>query len=314
MKKTIIYVGVAGLIAAVVVNVMLARPDTPVPEVKQSAQSSATGQNMFPFVRSMDGTKPDGQIKVKGEALVVDAELGRMFDYYLSAVGEKSLDAIRAEIERDLERRLKPGPAAEAKRLLGRYFDYKRELAEVEKNTQLSGGTVTAVRGRLQAMQKVRSKYFSASEAEGLFGFNDAYDLDAIARLEVVENKTLTDAQKKEKFAAIDAAMSPALREEREAPLRILKLDEKAQQMRANGATEDEIYRMRSAALSPDAAARLAQVDQEEAAWKTRIAGYLTERNTLMTSTPEAQRHAMIQQLRDSRFSPDEQKRLPAYE
>ncbi|UUZ46575.1 hypothetical protein LP420_21840 [Massilia sp. B-10] len=36
------------------------------------------------------------------------------------------MQAIRAEIERELDRRLKPGPAAKAKRLLASYLDYKR--------------------------------------------------------------------------------------------------------------------------------------------------------------------------------------------
>ncbi len=276
----------------------------------------AAAPNLFPFVHSMEGTKPDGDIKVAGgDELVVDAELGRMFDYYLSAMGEKSLAAIQVETERELDRKLKPAAAAQAKRLLGRYLEYKRDLVEVEKNPQIAGGTAAAVKGRLLAMQKVRAKYFSAKESEGLFGFNDAYDLDAVARIEITDNKALTEAQKKEKLAAVDAAMSPALREEREAPLRLVRLEEAAQKIRAQGGTEQDVYRMRASAISPEAAGRLAEVDQEEAAWKARIAAYLAERSKLMSNhQSEAERTSAIQRLRQARFSADEQRRLPAYE
>jgi lipase chaperone LimK len=312
ITKPTVWFGAAALVAVFFAALMM-RSNPPEAE---APKANAEHPNLFPFVHSMEGTKPDGDLKVAtNDALVVDAELGRMFDYYLSAVGEKSIDAIRVETERELDRKLQPAAAAEAKRLLGRYLQYKRDLVEVEKNPQVAGTTAAAVRGRLLAMQKVRAKYFSAKENEGLFGFNDAYDLDAVARIEITDNKTLTDAQKKEKLAAVDAAMSPALREEREAPLRVTRLEEAAQKIRANGGTEQDVYRMRATAISPEAAGRLAEVDQEEAAWKARIASYLAERNKLLSNNQsEADRAAAIQQLRQARFNAGEQGRLPAYE
>lgn len=39
----------------------------------------------------MEGTRPDGDVKtLAGEQLVVDAELGHLFDYYLAGLGEKT--------------------------------------------------------------------------------------------------------------------------------------------------------------------------------------------------------------------------------
>lgn len=308
----IVWIGAATLVAVVFFSIVLAQREEDAPP------RVAVEANLFPFVRSLEGTRPDGDIKVgAGDALVVDAELRRLFDYYLAAVGEKSLDAIRAEIERELERRLQPGAAMEAKRLLARYLDYKRELVEVEKNPQLAGSAIEAIRSRFAAMQQVRGRFFSAKENEGLFGFEDAYDMDAVARLEISQDTSLTGKQKQEKLAALDAAMSPALREAHEAPQQIIRLEEAAQKMRAQGAGEDAVYRMRAAALSPEAAARLAEVDQEDALWKNRIANYLAERNTFVArnaNLPDADRQTALQQLRDMRFNIDEQKRLSAYE
>ncbi|MBI3231127.1 MAG: lipase chaperone [Burkholderiales bacterium] len=283
-----------------------------------AAPSANPEQNLFPFVRSLEGTRSDGDLKVAtDDSLIVDAELGRMFDYYLSAIGEKSLDAIRAEAERELDRKLKPNAAKQAKRLLGQYLDYKRALVDIEKDQKLAGSTAAIVRARLAAMQKVRAQFFTPQEAQGLFGFSDAYDMDAVARLEVADDKTLNDTQKKEKLAAIDAAMSPQLREEREAPLRIVKAEETVKAMRAQGATEQDVYRYRASTFSPEAAARLAEVDKEEAEWKARIAQYLGERKKIqaeMAQQPEATREAALQQLRLARFSAEEQSRLVAYE
>lgn len=275
-------------------------------------------QELFPFVRSLQGTYPDGDLKTDtADALVVDAELRRLFDYYLSALGEKPLDEIRAEIERELERRLKPLAASEAKRLLGRYLDYKRMLVEVEKNPQVLGSGLQAIRNRFAAMQQARSQFFSAAESAAMFGFDDAYDLDALARLEIGQDASLSERQKQEKLAALDAALPAAVREAKEAPLQVVRLEQAAQKMRADGASDDDIYRMRATALSPEAAARMAEVDRDEAAWQNRIAAYLAERNRVLQSNRNlaaADQQALAQQLREARFSADEQKRLAAYE
>lgn len=311
MKNPIVWIGAAALAAAFFIPMLMQQQE-------ETAPKASVEPNLFPFVRSLEGTIPDGNIKTSADdILVVDAELGRLFDYYLATVGEKPLDAIRSEIENELDRRLKPGAAAEAKRLLARYLEYKRELVAVEKNAQLAGGSADAARRRLVAMQQTRARFFSAEESQGLFGFDDAYDMDAVTRLEISQDKSLSDEKKREKLAALDAALPPALREARDAPLKVIKLEESVAKMRADGASEDDIYRMRAAAISPEAAARFAEVDQEEAAWKKRIASYLAERNKLMgnnANLPEPERQAALEQLRQARFNAEEARRLPAYE
>ncbi len=258
------------------------------------------------FVPSMEGTRPDGQLTVApGDELVVDAELTRLFDYYLAGQGEKSLAEIRQQTERELERRLKPQAAGQAKRLLDAYWRYKEALAGLEATLPKAAGAAAALRQRMAARQQLRAQFFTAGEIAGLFGFDDAYDQDAVARLEISQDRNLTEPQRQQKLAAHDAALSPALREEREAPRRILMLEESAAAMRARGASEDEVYRMRAASLTAEAATRLADLDREEAAWKARIAAYQARR----TADPVA-----LQQLRDELFTQEEQKRLRAYE
>jgi lipase chaperone LimK len=258
------------------------------------------------FVRSMEGTQADGQLSVaSGDELVIDAELTRLFDYYLAGQGEKTLAEIRLETERELERRLKPQAAGQAKRLLVAYWRYKEALGELEASLPKRSGAAAALRQRMAARQSLRSRFFTGSEIAGLFGFDDAYDQDAVARLDISQDAGLDEAQKQKKLAAHDAAMPKALREEREAPRRILMLEESAARLRAQGGSDDDVYRLRATALSPEAATRLAELDKDEAAWKTRIASYQSRR----TSDP-----AELQKLRDELFTPEEQKRLRAYE
>lgn len=280
--------------------------------------TAAAAPNLFPFIRSFEGTVPDGQAREAAEdSLVVSDELVRLFEYYLVAVGERPLDDLRRDIERALDERLKPRAAQEAKALLGRYLAYKQALVEVEKNAQLAGNGIEAIRGRLHAIQETRQKFFSNVEAQAMFGMEDAMNLDALARLEISQDKTLNDAQKAERLAALDRALPAPLREARDSAMQVVRLEETATNMRGKGASEDDIYRMRAAALSPEAAARMADVDREDAEWKRRIQAYLAERQRLLEGgaarSPE-DRTLAVQQLRQAHFSEDEQRRLPAYE
>lgn len=312
MKTNASVLGIGGLaIILGLVYFMPATPDEPRPA------PAVAEPNPFAFVRSMDGTMPDGDLRQGAGGLVVDAELGHLFDYYLAGLGERDLAAITGEIERELARRLEPGAAAQAKRLLASYLAYKRALAGLERDLPASADVAKAARSRLDAMQQLRRSYFSEAEIAGLFEARDAYDADAIARLRISQDARLSAAERQEKLAALAERMPRALRDDMEAPGKVMRTEESARAMRSQGAGDDAIYRMRATAISPDAARRLADLDHEEAAWQGRIDGYLQLRKQLLDGQPgqhdEARRQA-LQQLRQAHFTQDEQRRLGAYE
>ncbi|MFZ6674305.1 lipase secretion chaperone [Undibacterium sp. Xuan67W] len=321
-KRSAVFAGIIVLGAAVLVAAVFFASSAS--QHNENSGEALSGKDPFAFVRSMEGTVPDGQIRqADGGTLIVDNALRRLFDYYLAAVGEKSLDAIRTEIEKELDAKLSQHAATQAKNLLGRYLDYKRELADIEKKTPSTNPTqgmnsaTSAIKARLAIMQQTRQRYFSEKENQAFFAFDDAYDTDAIARMDISDDQSLSDAQKKQKLQTLDAAMPASLRAEKEAPYQVIRLEENVVKMRAQGASDDEVYRMRAAATTPEAAARLAELDREDAQWKTRIANYLTERSRILSNAankPAAEQIAALQQIRNQMFDSNEQKRLAAYE
>jgi len=86
-----------------------------------------------------------------------------------------------------------------------------------------------------------------------------------------------------------------------------VRVQEEAERLRAAGAGEEDVFRVRAEAFGADAAQRLADVDREEAAWKRRIDAYLAERRGLRDE-------AEVAVLRSRMFSEDEQRRLGVYE
>jgi lipase chaperone LimK len=282
------------------------------------------GKPTVPFARSLLDTEPDGNLQALQSTEAVGApgrlaygELRRLFDYYLSTVGEQTIEAITAHIRGELQRNLPPAQVPKAQRLLALYIEFKRELVELDGKPELAGGGVAAIRKRMLAQQDLRARYFSNDEVQGMFGFEDAYDMDAVARLEVSQNPALTPLEKQQQLAALDAAMPETLRREREASHGVVRVEQQVAELRAKGASDDDIYRMRAKEFDAQAAARLADVDREEAAWKSRIARYRDERSKVLqnlANAPESERQTALAQLQQSLFSEAERPRLVAYE
>jgi lipase chaperone LimK len=97
----------------------------------------------------------------------------------------------------------------------------------------------------------------------------------------------------------------------------VAAVEESVQAMRRQGATDDEIYRRRAASLSAEAAAQLASMEREEAAWKARVDAYHAEHNRLRNGAANLsaidQEHA-LREWRDAHFTMEEQSRLTAHE
>jgi lipase chaperone LimK len=177
------------------------------------------------------------------------------------------------------------------------------------------GRGVDILREGLRRMQALRASYFSQAETLALFGPQDAEASAALARMAVEQDPALDAATRQQRLAELDARLPASVRDAREASMAVVHLEEAAQKIRADGGSEDDVYRMRAAATSPEAANRLAEVDREEAAWKARIATYRAERGAVLAAPGDEEAHASaMAALRNRLFTPDEQRRLAAYE
>jgi lipase chaperone LimK len=284
----------------------------PVPRVADPAPANGARQ---PAVSSLAGTTPDGAATAAADqSLVLDPALIRLFDYYLTTVGERPMDAIHAQLDHDLDARLGPLAARQAKDLFSRYVRFKTALKD-QRPAKSAGRAVDMLREGLRMMLALRATYFTDAESQALFGPQDAEALAALARMAIEQNPALDAQQRRERLAALDARLPASVRAEREAPLAVVHLEEAAQKIRAQGGSEDDVYRMRAAATSPEAANRLADVDREEAAWKARIATYQTQRGAALAAPgSDADHAAAMSALRNRLFTAEEQRRLAAYE
>ena len=304
---------VAGVVAASAL-VVIGLQGAPVAAPRTPAAERVADGPRAP-VSSLAGTTPDGDATATaGDELALDPALIRLFDYYLTTVGERPIAAIQAQVERDLDGRLAPHASRQAKDLFARYLQFKEAL-KAQRPAKAQGRSVDTLREGLRLALALRATYFSEGESQALFGPQDTEASAALARMAIEQDPSLDATQRRERLAALDARLPASERAEREAPLAVVHLEEAAQRIRAQGGSEDDVYRMRAAATSPEAANRLADVDREEAAWKARIAAYQAQRAAVLTAPgDDAGRAAAMSDLRSRLFAPEEQRRLAAYE
>lgn len=252
---------------------------------------------------SLAGTSPDGSLHDGRGELRLSPDLIRRFDYWLTTYGEKSVEAIQADILADLRDELNASGMARAQQLLEAYLAYKTELARL---TPLPAGTqqAAALSRQLQAMRDVRARHFKPTDIAQLFGPDDAQDDETLARLQIMQDATLSGADKQRQLAELTAQLPPEQQAHRTEPVLHLTVSEAVAEARERGASAQEVQAIRTRLVGAEAAQRLAQLDAEEAAWQARVQQYLNLRQT---------DEAAAEVYKEANFRETEKLRLGAY-
>ncbi|MEM9177733.1 MAG: lipase secretion chaperone, partial [Myxococcota bacterium] len=81
--------------------------------------------------------------------------------------------------------------------------------------------------------------------------------------------------------------------------------------LRAEGASADDLTRLRQRRFGVEAAARLAVLDGRRASWERRVDAYRVERARRLAGTDEADRAAILDAVRTAHFpDPAERRRV----
>ena len=281
-----------------------------------------TGLENLP--RSLQGTDVDGEIIIdENKQLVVTEGLRRLFDYFLSALGEEDEATIFARVESYI-RSFVPEPAAsQAIVIFNKYVAYLKAIPEIEKSfgnlqlqaTQNGELDLNMVAQQKQDVAKLRQQYFDTQTITAFFGAEDEYDDYSIAMININQNKLMSDEQKAAAQQDYVSRMPDNMTKvniEQQANLNALM--SRTEQMKAQGATPEALYNMRRELVGAAAAGRLAQLDKEDANFDQRFTQYQTQKQQLLSqNTNSTQARVQIEQLEQQLFSDTERKRLAGY-
>ncbi|MDE2156372.1 MAG: hypothetical protein KGJ32_10830 [Xanthomonadaceae bacterium] len=253
---------------------------------------------------SLRGTVADGGVSTGfGGRLKPDRALRRLFDYYLTLLGETDLRGIRQLLHEDLlHRHLDALLVGEVMQTFDRYARYQQAAAELADQPGLP------LAGQFARVDALRRQMLGETLAEAFYGDEQASRQQLLQRLAIESERNLPDAEKARQLQALDAALPAAEREAR-ARTRIGDLVQQQTALlddtHADPATR---YAERAQTWGGAAAGRLAQLDQQRALWQARLDAYAQQSQRISANDAlDAQQRqaALLQLLRDSFHGPE---------
>jgi lipase chaperone LimK len=268
------------------------------------------GSKLTETPASLRGTVPDGELREDdAHRLLVTEGVRRRFDYFLSALGEEDLNVIRARVAAHIRKALSAKAAAQAWILFENYLNYRAELSTLPEHD----GDIDTMRASLRARQALRQRWFDAATIDAFFGFQDRYAEFALDRRAILEDETLTEAQKGERLNTLTASLPADLQRMVSASRKPAEVARQVAELRADKASDVEVYEYREQALGRAAAERLGDLDHQRQRWASRYQAYRDQRAAIAHSgLAGADQEVEIQRLRERLFEEAERKRVEA--
>lgn len=299
-------------------------PHTPAKAVTLSGLASPsaapinTGLEQLPA--SLQGTQVDGVLRADKEGnLIINHDIRRVFDYFLSTIGDQSLAEIEQRLRDYIRHQLPATAAPQAEQLLEDYLALNRALSELpapEEADANSSMETSTLRGRLLAIQNLRRQFLPADVVDVFYADDDALDQLALARMDIMQDPTLSTTQQTLALAAIEQSLPLHLQTVMNKLSKQQQMSALTAQLRDNGGSNADIYQLRESFFGPAAADRLAQLDESRQQWQARTTRWLSDRDRLLATLniDETDRQYQLDQLRSNIFEPAELRRVKMLE
>lgn len=242
-------------------------------------------------------------------ALVINEKIKKLFDYFLSAIGEESLEMIVARIKHQL-RQLPASANVQAQEILEGYLKYRNELAAImaQANGEVGQRSFDQIALLREQIADARQALFAPDVLEVFFAKQDQYDNYMYAR-QKLEKSDLTLAERAAAVELLNASTPDWLVEQQ-------RKSEQVNNYRqlAKTGSNDDLRVLAEREFGINAADRLAKLQLERQQWQQNLSQYHVELSELLkTKTAEGDElERQIQQLRLAYFKPRELRRVAA--
>lgn len=313
------------------VSVVSLQGDTQAPRVMDggdgdqlnSATSGAGFNNTLPEQlqqTSLKGTSIDGIYPVDADGnLVMSQDVKHRFEYFLSTMGEFTLEEVLQFVRDDIQLNLQNPAQQQALTLFDQYIAYKYALVELEQGLQAPQAyelnDLERYRYQLQQLRDVRREYLPAEAVDAFFGFDENYDDFMLNRLEIQNNRQLSAQEKKQQLDSLEDMLPEDVRQMRNETQKVSQYFTLTEKMQKDGASETEIFEVNSQAFGQEAALRLKAVQQQRQAFQNKVASYVSAKQQI-ENDKQLSAEQKTQQLEALLvpFSETERLRLPALE
>lgn len=301
-KRYLVGVVLLGLMAALLIWGLPgpSEPDSPADTATDAATSTEPGpaaprlsdtanydhyrqraSELGPAPASLRGTRVDGNLQATANGdLLINPAIRQVFDYFLTALGEESLEDIQARLVGHLSEQLPPQAAQQA------WAIYQQYMALRDAMEQLPGhdGSVAAMRVAIGQRHDMQQAYLGPEVADAFYGLDMTYDRYMIERQTLLEDDGLTAAQRQQQLANLEQNLPQGMQQMLNDTRAPVKLEQRTQALREQGASEAEIRALREQTFGAQAAERFEVLEQQRQDWEQRYGAYRQQRQQLTNS------------------------------
>ena len=195
---------------------------------------------------------------------------------------------------------------SELTELFSRYLLYKQALQELD--TGNAGLSASEMEQRIYDKQGLYQQFFTVHEIDVLFSAELAWDTNALARRQIVEDSTLSQKQKQSLLKAHFDALPTDLKKAVEPTMQLNELSELVD-------SEQASFNQLASTFGTATATRLTTMLQHQSDWKQRVQEYLNARETLLAryATDPEYAEAQMKEIQESMFTATERRRLMVF-
>ena len=229
------------------------------------------------------------------------------FEYFLSGLGEKELDALQAKFMQFNSQR--PVDSQIDKALFQQYIHYKTYLQTLESDANSADFGLDDLMALNDQLLAAQLKFFTPEQQKVLFAEENQLRTMALKKIELQQV-----AASKEEFNVMWQQELQLLPEKAQLAYKNAAL--MGSLANTEGMVPQEQYLIRQELVGVEGAQRLAELDAKNEVFNADVDNYLNERQALMADdsfTMEALESA-ITELREANFSSQQQRRIKALE
>jgi lipase chaperone LimK len=254
----------------------------------------------------------DGAIRAdQAGNLILDRELRHWVDFYLSALGELSLNKIRELMQREINQ-LPMSARDQATQLLNNYLAYKEALADYDDQTQSPAGDyIERLQDRHDWQKRLRRQILTADTVEAFWRLDELIDDHALEKL-IIRNSDHNTEEKNRQLEQLEADLPEEISGFRQQLYIASNLQNEVDRYREQGGSDESIRQLRIDSVGLEAAERLGELDKAQSLWQLRILAYRDELNTInnITGLSVQDKQERLKNYRDVNFVVNEQLRL----
>ena len=270
---------------------------------------------------SLKGTDIDGMYPVDESGnLLFSKSIKYRFEYFLSTLGEFPLEQVLQMVRDDIQLNLQDPARQQALALFDDYIAYKYALAELEGSFEAGASyesqDIQKLRFQLQQLRDKRREYLPSEAVDAFFGFDELYDDFVLTSLEIKHSQQLTAQEKHQQLKSLEQSLPSDVQQMRDETTRISHVFKLTQEMKEQGASEDDIFEYNSQKFGQQAAERLKVLDKNRQTWQLKVQNFLVAKQAIeaQDELSDIEKTDKINVLKSDQFSQQEQARLPAFE